>query len=260
MTAAEPIQDFFAPLPGLTGKVVVVTGSSSGIGEATIRLAAMSGAKVVVNSSSSVEAGNRLADEIGRDRATYVQADVSSEEGAAAIAAHAVATFGGIDILVNNAGTTVLVAHRDFDKIDVATWKRILDVNVIGTWLVTMACLDALKASGSGSVVNVTSLAGLRQVGSSIPYSTSKAALNHLTQLIAKQIGPTVRMNAVAPGLVATPWTADWADQHAGMAMLAPLKRSATSEDVAHAILSIAVNTYITGAVLPIDGGAQLVL
>jgi ketoreductase RED2 len=251
---------FFGPLPGLTGKVVVVTGSSSGIGEATVRLAALSGAKVVVNSSSSVAAGEAVVAALGADVAHYVQADVSSEEGAARIAAAAVERFGRIDMLVNNAGTTALIPHKNLEQVDVATWKRILDVNVIGTWLVTMACLPALRATGDGSVVNVTSLAGLRQVGSSIPYATSKAALNHLTGLLAKVTGPEVRINAVAPGLVATPWTADWTEQHAGMSMLAPMKRSASAEDVAHAILTIATNTYITGAVLPIDGGAQLVL
>lgn len=251
---------FFGPLPGFDGKVVVVTGSSSGIGEATVRLAAMSGAKVVVNSSSSVAAGQAVVAAIGADRASYVQADVSSEAGAAAIAAHAAERWGGIDVLVNNAGTTALIPHRDLEAVDLATWRRILDVNVIGTWLVTMACLPALRASGSGAVVNVTSLAGLRQVGSSIPYATSKAALNHLTALMAKQTGPEVRINAVAPGLVATPWTADWHEQHRGMSQLAPLKRSATAEDIAHAILAIAANPYTTGAVLPVDGGAQLVV
>ena len=245
-------------IAGLEGKVVIVTGSSSGIGEATARMASASGAKVVVNSSSSVEAGTRLAESLGN--AVYVQASIADEAGAAAIAKAAIDAFGGIDVLVNNAGTTVVIPHADLEAVGLDVWHRILDTNVIGTWLTTMACLPALRASGSGSVVNVTSLAGIRQAGSSIPYAVSKAALNHLTGLMAKQVGPEVRINAVAPGLIATPWTADWDVQHAAMAKLAPLRRSGLAVDIAHAILSVAVSPYMTGAIVPVDGGSQLVL
>ena len=209
--------------------MVVVTGSSSGIGEATARLASASGAKVVVNSSSSAAEGLALAVELGSadGRAVYVQANIADEAGAAAIAKAAVDAFGHIDVLVNNAGTTVVIPHHNLEAVTLDVWHRILDVNVIGTWLVTMACLPALRTSGDGSVINVTSLAGIRQAGSSIPYAVSKAALNHLTGLLAKQVGPTVRVNAVAPGLIETPWTADWDAQHAAMKAIAPLKRCA---------------------------------
>jgi ketoreductase RED2 len=245
-------------ISGLEDKVVVVTGSSSGIGEATARLAAASGARVLVNSSSSVEAGEALAASL--PNAKYVQANIADEAGATAIADAAMTHFGGIDVLVNNAGTTQVIPHHDLEAVTLDVWHKILDVNVIGTWLVTMACLPALRASGNGSVINVTSLAGLRLVGSSIPYSVSKAALNQLTQLMAKQVGPTVRINAIAPGLIQTPWTADWDSQHAGIAQIAPLKRSGTAFDCAHTILSIAVSPYVSGAIVPVDGGTQLVI
>jgi ketoreductase RED2 len=245
-------------ISGLDGKVVVVTGSSSGIGEATARLASASGAKVLVNSSSSVEAGQALAASLPGAR--YVQGNVAEEAGATAIAAAAMEHFGGIDVLINNAGTTVVIPHNDLEAVTLDVWHRILDVNVIGTWLVTMACLPALRASGDGSIVNVTSLAGLRPVGSSIPYSVSKAALNQMTELLAKQVGPQVRVNAIAPGLIETPWTSDWDAQHAGVRLLAPLKRSGTAFDCAHAILSAAVSPYMSGAIIAVDGGSRLVM
>ena len=245
-------------ISGLVDKVVVITGSSSGIGESTARLAAKSGAKVLLNSSSSAEAGTALAASL--PNAVYVQANIAEESGAAAIAAAALEHFGGIDVLVNNAGTTVLIPHHDLEAVTLAVWHRILDVNVIGTWLVTMACLPALRASGNGSVVNVTSVAGLRPTGSSIPYSVSKAALNQMTELLAKQVGPEVRVNAIAPGLIETPWTSEWDAQHAGVRQVAPLKRSGTPFDCAHAILSAAVSPYLSGAIIAVDGGLRLTM
>jgi len=106
-------------------------------------------------------------------------------------------------------------------------------------------------------VVNITSIAGVRQVGSSITYSMSKAALNHMTQLLAKVSGP-VRVNAVAPGLVETPWTSDWGDQHEMIARITPLGRSATPDDCAEATLGLLRSRYVTGAVLVVDGGTTL--
>ena len=245
-------------ISGLADKVVVVTGSSSGIGESTARLASVSGAKVVLNSSSSPDAGRALAASL--PNAVYVQANIAEEAGAAAIAKAALDGFGAIHILVNNAGTTAVIPHHDLEAVSLELWHRILDVNVIGTWLVTMACLPALRASGDGSIINVTSMAGLRPIGSSIPYSVSKAALNQLTELLAKQVGPEVRVNAIAPGLIETPWTSDWDAQHAGIRAMAPLKRSGTAFDCAHAILSAAVSPYMSGAIIAVDGGSRLVL
>ena len=105
----------------------------------------------------------------------------------------------------------------------------------------------------------MTSVAGVRPTGSSIPYAASKAALNHLTVLLAKVVGPDIRVNAIAPGLVATPWTEDWGSLHALVAAVAPMKRSATPEDVAKATIDLATSDYITGQVLVVDGGLSIV-
>jgi ketoreductase RED2 len=240
----------------LSGKVALVTGSSSGIGEAVARSLAAEGASVVVNSATSVEAGERVARDL--PDATYVQADVADEGAARELIDAAVATYGRLDVLVNNAGTTVVIPHHDLEAVTPDVWRRILDVNVIGTWQVTVAALPHLRASGAGSIVNVTSLAGVRQTGSSIPYAASKAALNHVTRLLANVVGPDVRVNAVAPGLVDTPWTADWDTVREVVRSSAPLQRSGRPEDIAEVVLGLVRSAYTTGQVVVVDGGLGL--
>ena len=119
--------------------------------------------------------------------------------------------------------------------------------------------IDALRAAAPGCVVNISSLAGVRPTGSSIPYAASKAALNHTTLLLAKALGPDVRVNAVAPGLVDTEWTADWDDVRAAVERTAPLRRSANVADVAEVVLALVRSTYVTGQVVVVDGGLSLV-
>ena len=238
------------------GQVVLITGSSSGIGAATAHLFAASGATVVVNSVTSVEAGRALAAEL--PDASYVQADVSDAAGATGLIDEVVATCGRLDVLINNAGTTAVIPHNDLDAASPEVWRRIFDTNVIGTWQVTVAAVPHLRASGHGQVVNVSSLAGERPVGSSIPYACSKAALSHMSRLLANTLGPDIRVNAVAPGLVDTPWTADWTVVREFVKAQAPLQRTATPEDVAEVILGLARSTYVTGEVVLVDGGLSL--
>lgn len=240
----------------LAGQVAIVSGSSSGIGAATARRLAADGAAVVLNSSRSREAGERLAAEL--PRAAYVQGSVADEAACKRLVEAAVDRFGRLDILVNNAGTTEVIPHADLEAVTDEVFRRILDVNLLGTWYLSRAALPALRQSDSGVIVNVTSLAGVRPTGSSIPYAVSKAALNHLTVLLARVVGP-VRVNAVAPGLVATPWTKDWSGLHALVAQNAPLGRSATAEDVADTIHGVVLSRYMTGEVVVVDGGLGLV-
>jgi len=239
------------------GQVAIVTGSSSGIGAATAQQLSAEGASVVVNSASSVAAGEKLASEL--ESASYLQADIADESQCLGLVEATLERWGRLDILVNNAGATSVIPHADLDAVTDEIFRRILDVNVLGTWYLTRAALPHLKASPDGAVVNVTSIAGVRELGSSIPYAVSKAALNHLTRLLAKVSGP-VRINAVAPGLVATPWTADWEAQHAAVGQVAPLRRSASADDIADAILGVLKSRYMTGEVIVVDGGLTLVM
>ena len=242
----------------LDGKVAIVTGSSSGIGEATARRLSGLGARVVVNSSSSIEAGNAVRDSLPTE-AMYVQADISDQPQGRELIARTIERFGRLDILVNNAGWTTRVPHADLDALSDDIFRKTFEVNVFGTWWLTKEAMPRLRESPDGNVVTITSIAGLRPIGSSIAYAMTKAALNHMTALLAKSCGP-VRVNAVAPGLVATPWTSQWEDQHASVAATAPLRRSATPDDCAEAVIGLVRNSYITGHVVVVDGGTTLVV
>jgi ketoreductase RED2 len=242
----------------LDGQVAIVTGSSSGIGEATAQRLAGLGASIVVNSSSSVEAGTAVANSLPTE-SLYVRADISDQSQCAELIARTVDRFGQLDILVNNAGWTTRVPHTDLEALTDDIFRKTFEVNVFGTWWLTKAAMPHLRHSTDANVVTITSIAGLRPIGSSIAYAMSKAALNHLTVLLAKACAP-VRVNAVAPGLVATPWTSQWEDQHASIAATAPLHRSATPDDCAEAVIGLIRSTYVTGHVVVVDGGTTLVL
>ena len=241
----------------LDGKVALVTGSSSGIGEASARMLADAGAHVVVNSSSSVEAGTAIAAELSTE-SHYLQGDISDQAQCEALVDGTVERFGKLDILVNNAGWTTRLDHADLSLMTNEVLFKTIEVNVYGTWWMSKAAMPHLKAS-EGTIVNVTSIAGLRPMGSSLAYGMAKAALNSLTEDMAKFQKP-VRVNAVAPGLVATPWTEEWDDLHAGIAALVPCGRSATPEDCAQAVMTCITNTYMNGTILKVDGGTTLAM
>ena len=240
-----------------SGKVAIITGSSSGIGEAIARRLSALGASVVINSASSVEAGEKLAAELG-ENAIYVQADISDKAAVENLIAATLARFGKLDILVNNAGWTTLVPHHDLDALTDEIFARTFAVNVTGTWMLTKAAMPHLKKSDDGNVITITSVAGVRPMGSSVAYSMTKAALNQMTLLLAKSCAP-VRVNAVAPGLVATPWTKDWKEQHESIKGMAPLARSATPDDCVEAALGLLRTRYATGQIFVVDGGLTLV-
>jgi len=242
----------------MADRVALVTGSTSGIGEAVVRRLAAAGDKVVINSAKSVEAGEALVADIGSEVAHYIQADISDEAAVKRLIAETIERFGRLDVLVNNAGTTVRIPHNDLETATPDVFRRLFDVNVVGSWAVTVAAMPHLQASGAGCVVNVSSLAGVRPTGSSVPYAVSKAALNHLTRLLANAFGPAVRVNAVAPGLVDTPWTAEWTDLHEGVKFAAPMQRSGLPDDIAQVVQTLIDATYVTGQIWVIDGGLGL--
>jgi ketoreductase RED2 len=238
--------------------VALVTGSTSGIGEAVVRRLVAAGHRVIVNSVTSVDAGAKLVSELGEDVAHYIQGDIAVEADTQRLVNETVDHFGRLDVLVNNAGTTQVIPHSDLETATPEVFRRLYEVNVIGAWQLTVAAMPHLRATGAGCVVNVSSLAGVRPTGSSIPYAVSKAALNHLTQLLANVVGPEVRVNAVAPGLVDTPWTADWHDVRAAVHAMTPLQSSAQPDDVAELVLTLVRSRYVTGEIWVVDGGLQL--
>ena len=244
-------------------RVALITGSSSGIGAAVARRLADEGLRIVVNSARSTQAGREFAASL--PDAVYVQADISDNDQAVRLVGSAIDAYGRLDVLVNNAGTTQRIAHCDFAAATPEVWRKILDVNVLGTWQVTAAALPHLAEAGAQSqspsnVVNISSVAGVRPAGSSIPYAVSKAAINHMTRLLAAAAGPSVRVNAVAPGLVDTGWAQGFDDIRAMVEAKAPLRRVGRPEDVAATVWALICAQYTTGEVLLTDGGGHLAI
>lgn len=240
----------------LTGRVALVTGSSRGIGEAVARTFAAAGASLIVNSRGA-GTGEALAAELGDAR--FVQADVAEQSGAEQLVETASREWGRLDYVINCAGVTRLVPLADLEAVTEADWQAALGVNVLGIWHVCRAAAPLLRSSGGGAIVNVTSAAGIRPSGSSIPYAVSKAAANHLTRLLAKTLAPEIRVSAVAPGFIDTPLTASMPGEfREGYIKTAPLGHTGRPQDIAEACLFLARSSYATGDVVLIDGGLAL--
>ena len=256
-------------------KVIIVTGSATGIGAACVQLLAAQGARVVVNYSRNAAAAEATA-QACRDaggEALLVKANVAQDADCRRMAQAALDTWGRIDGLVNNAGTTKFVGLRDLDGLSAEDFQRIYAVNLIGSFQMARACAAALRAS-HGAIVNVSSISTHDGTGSSLAYACSKGAINTLTLGLAKSLGPEVRVNAVLPGLMKTPMverSVGLAASYAGgdvEAMWrardaqAPMGHMGDAWDVAHAVLFLASDEakYITGVELPVDGGITLKL
>src|SRR5581483_7370607 len=183
------------------GKAAIVTGSATGMGRSTALMLADLGCNVVVNYTRSEDEARDTAAEVEKRgaKALLVRADVSSDADCKRMVQETLDQFGRLDALVNNAGVTYYVPHKDLDALTEEMWDRIWDVNVKGAFFMTRAAAQALRASGQGAVVNVSSTAGVRGSGSSIPYAASKAALINLTISLARVLAPEVRVNCVAP-------------------------------------------------------------
>jgi 3-oxoacyl-[acyl-carrier protein] reductase len=252
----------------LENRVAIVTGSAKGIGAATALELAHQGAKIALNYHVSKEAGEAtlaVARATGAE-AILVQGNVSEEADCQRIFEAAFAAWGRVDILVNNAGTTKFADHRDVDALSPADFADIYAVNVIGAYNMTKAVFAALKAGGEGAIVNISSIAGLYGVGSSVAYAASKGALNTMTYSMARAYAPQIRVNAVCPGFVATDWFGARFGVEAAAKIaafqqtLAPLKRTAGPEDIAKAVAFLAGPNarFITGETLLVDGGLHL--
>jgi 3-oxoacyl-[acyl-carrier protein] reductase len=241
-------------------KVALVTGSATGAGRACAVRFAKLGYAVVVNYSKSEADANETAALVKACGVPVLvhKATVADDSQVRAMVERTRAEFGGIDVLVNNAGMTHFVAHTDLDAVTDAIWDEIFQVNVKGSFYCSRAAMPLLKDRG-GCIVNVSSVAGLSGQGSSIPYCASKAALNCLTQSLARAFGPEVRVNAVAPGPILTRWLAGREAQIEKYLEQAPLKRAAAPDDIADAVVYLATGTTLTtGQVLVVDGGRTM--
>jgi ketoreductase RED2 len=249
-----------AALP-LSGQVCLVTGGTSGIGAAVARRLAVEGAVVAVNGRSAGDKGERVARDLSQS-AIYARADVSQDADCRNLVNEVVARLGRIDHLINCAGVNLGgIPHEDLEAVDDEKMRRLFDLNFFGVLYMCRAALPHLKESaGDSSIVNITSTAAIRCTGSSLPYSVSKAAVNHMTTLLAKSVGPQgIRVNGVAPGYTDTPLVEGPAFDaiKARVAEQCPLGRIAQPEDIAEAVTSLCHMKFVSGQILVVDGGLQ---
>jgi 3-oxoacyl-[acyl-carrier protein] reductase len=240
----------------------LVTGAGSGIGRSVALALARAGYDVAINYSRSEAAARAVALEAEHAgaRTLLFRCDVSEDAGVRAMLKAVEDKFGRLDVLINNAGTTSEVKAGDFDAMTVEEWDRVFAVNVRGLFLVTRAAVPMLRAS-RGCVVNTASIVGLRPGPQPLPYAASKAAVVNLTRTLAYNLGPEIRVNAVAPGWMEGDWMQrmlgdKYDDLMSRRARLTPLKRCVTAEDVAQTMMSLVQsNRFVTGEVIVIDGG-----
>jgi len=242
--------------------VALVTGAATGIGRAAAVALAAAGFDVAINYSRSENEAHETARQAQAKgaRTLVFKADVADDAKVREMLAAVEREFGRLDALVNNAGTTTNVPPKDFEGLTTEEWDRVFAVNVRGMFQVTRAATPMLKAS-KGSIVNTASIVGLRPGPQPLPYAASKAAVVSLTKLLALNLGPDVRVNAVAPGWMEGDWMvrmlADrYDDLMARRAKSTPLRRVATAEDVAQVMVNlITSNKFVNGEVIVIDGG-----
>ncbi|MEB2343384.1 MAG: SDR family oxidoreductase [Deltaproteobacteria bacterium] len=247
----------------LQGKAAIVSGGGTGVGRATALALARRGCGVVVNYSRSQAEAEETAAEASAlgVRALAVQADVADDAACRRLVDTAVRALGRLDVLVNNAGATVFVPLANLDGVSGDDWTRILGVNLIGPFQLARAARAPMEAAGGGAIVNVSSVAGLAGIGSSIPYCASKAGLNVLTLILARTLAPRIRVNAVAPGFITGRWLegglgAAYEPVKKAMEARSPLARVCTPEDVAQVILALVADAdMVTGQVVPVEGG-----
>ena len=243
-------------------QAALVTGAASGIGRAAALALARAGYDVAINYSKSERAAKAVSEEVKKSgaKALLLRCDVADEAGVRAMLKAVEKEFGRLDVLVNNAGTTAEWKLKDLESISLEDWDRVFAVNVRGLFQVTRAAVPLLKAS-KGCIVNTASIVGLRPGPQPLPYAASKAAVVNLTKTLAYNLGPDIRVNAVAPGWMEGDWMQrmlkdKYEDLMGKRAKATPLKRVVTAEDVAETMMSLVQsNRFVTGEVIVIDGG-----
>ncbi|MEQ1608268.1 MAG: SDR family oxidoreductase [Hyphomonadaceae bacterium] len=252
----------------MKGKRAIVTGGGTGLGAATALGLARRGVNVCINynsSSGAAEGAVAACRNLGVE-AFAVQADVGEDAHCRALVDAAVRKLGGLDILVNNAGITKFAKHSDLDALDAEDFLRLYKVNVVAVYQMTRAAQPHLAATGKGTIVNVSSIAGVTGIGSSIAYASTKGALNTMTLSLARALAPAIRVNAVCPGYIGSGWFTKYqgdeveAQTAAAVASSTPLRVASMPEDIAETILFFAgpESRHVTGEFIIVDAGMHL--
>ena len=251
-----------------SNKVAIITGGSRGVGAATARLLASKGWNITITCTSSMDDAENVVKECEKlgVEAIALTADVSEDNSCVQTAQETIEKWGRIDALVNNAGTTKFVFnHADLDGLNAEDFLHIYKVNVVGPFQMVRACKEMLLNSENPSVVNISSIAGIKGLGSSLAYASSKGALNTMTKSMARNLGP-IRVNAICPGFIQGDWLRNGMGDDLYNAALenltnnTPLKLTVTPDQVAEGIYSfIDINTVVTGETMLMDGGHHLI-
>ena len=252
----------------LKNKVSIITGSATGLGAAVALQLAERGSHVVINyTKSEAEAKETLAACTAKGvEGILAQGDVNEDADCRRIVELAAEKWGRVDVLVNNAGNTKFADHADLDKLNAEDFLWIYKLNVVGPYQMIRACAPHMKKAGKGSVVNISSIAGVTGIGSSVAYAASKGALNTMTLSLARSLAPTIRVNAVCPGFIGTRWFSDRFGQQTFEGIKrqqeesTPLQRAGTPEDIAAAVVFFCGegSDHITGETLITDAGMHL--
>jgi NAD(P)-dependent dehydrogenase (short-subunit alcohol dehydrogenase family) len=255
------------------GLCAIVTGSASGLGAATAAILAKDGARIVINYSSSQKEAEQTADlcRAAGGEVVVVQGDVSRDEDCKKIVA-AAAPWGRLDALINNAGTTKHMPHGNLDGLSAEDFQRLFGVNTIGPFQMVRAARSLLEAGAQASgrasaVVNVSSVAGISGVGSSIAYAASKGALNTMTYSLARALAPLIRVNTVCPGYIDTPWFTKGRGEEGAkqvrdsVVAKVPLKVASSADDIAALVCFLATpqSSNMTGELVRMDAGLHLI-
>ncbi len=240
----------------LQQKVALITGSARGIGAEIAKSLGEHGLRLVLNSKTSAAEGEQLANSL--PDAIYLQTDVNQEQQCQGLIAETIKHFGRLDILINSAvAPGQQIKHDDFAAATDEIFFQNFQTNVMAPWYLARAAEPHLTKSGAGHIINISSVAGVKPMGISIPYAVSKAALNHLTRLLARTMGPHIQVNAIAPGLIITERTSqlDLEELYQDYVDVTPLQRPGTASDIAEMVISLLKVTNITGQVVSLDSG-----
>lgn len=244
------------------GKIILITGSTRGIGRAISVRFAEAGANVIVNSSKSRSQGDAALTKLPRifgQKHSFIQADITEPLHISRMMKEIGKKYGRLDILVNNAGITKFIKHSELNGLTPDLFDAIYKTHLRGSFLCVKEALPLLKRSKAAQVINIASIAAITAVGSNIAYCAMKAALVNMTMSTARALAPRIRVNAVSPGLTETDLIKGWGSYKAEQIKKTPLRRLGTPEDIAEAVFVLATSlNYMTGQNIVVDGGRSL--
>jgi 3-oxoacyl-[acyl-carrier protein] reductase len=248
----------------IRGKVALITGGGTGLGRVIAQQLAREGMQIAIHYSRSEQEARdtvREVQELGV-KALTVQADLNTPalvDNCKRMVEEVADHFGRLDLLINNAGTTRGVPFPDLDALNEADWNNVLNVNTKAPFFTAQAAAPIMRRNGGGQIINTASIAGLGTTASSIAYAVSKAGMIHLTRCLAVALAPTIRVNAVAPGVLTTRWNINFsAERLQQITQQTPLRKVTDLEDTAAVYVMLARNESITGEIITVDAGVTL--